>query len=74
MCVCQQGMSDVDLPMIKRRRIDLGKESEFTIDLADEVSGLIGAHPMAPKLKRFLNNESLSVESMGTEGPEHLNL
>ena len=51
-----------------------GKESEFTIDLADEVSGLIGAHPMAPKLKRFVNNESLSVESMRTEGPEHLNL
>jgi len=35
MRVCQQGMSDVELPMIKRRRIDLGQESEFTIHLAD---------------------------------------
>ena len=74
MRVCQQGMSDVELPMIKRRRIDLGQESEFTIHLADEVSGLIGAHPMAPMLKRFLNNESLPVERMRTEGPDHLNL
>jgi hypothetical protein len=60
MCVCQQGISDVELPMIKRQRIDLGQESDkVTRDFADEEvdSGLIGAHPFAPMLKRFLDNE-----------------
>ena len=63
MCVCQQGISDVALPMIKRQRIDLGHESDNFAD--EEVdSGLAGAHPMAPMLKRFLDNECLHVQCM----------
>jgi len=50
----------MELPMTKRQRIDLGHESDMaTRDFADEEvdSGLIGAHPFAPMLKRFLDNE-----------------
>ena len=36
MCVCQQGISDMELPMTKRQRIDLGHESDMaTRDFAD---------------------------------------
>ncbi|DBA92685.1 hypothetical protein WJX77_007449 [Trebouxia sp. C0004] len=66
-----QGISDVALPMIKRQPIDLGQESDNFAD--EEVdSGLIGAHPMAPMLKRFLDNECLHVQCMRTEAPEHM--
>ena len=71
MCVCQQGISDVALPMIKRQRIDLGQESDNFAD-AEVDSGLVEAHPMAPMLKRFLDNECLHVQCMRTEAPEHM--
>ncbi len=71
MCVCQQGILDVALPMIKRQRINLGQESDNFAD--EEVdSGLIGAHPMAPMLKRFLDNECPHVQCMTTDPPEHM--
>ncbi len=77
MCVCQQGISDVQLPLIKRQRIDLGHESDMhghmaATDFADEDeevdSELVGAHSIAPMLKRFLDNECLPVECMRTQG------
>ncbi len=67
-------MSDMQLPMIKRRRTDRGQERDMaTTDFADEDeeldSELVRAHPFAPMLKRFLDNECLNtVEYMRTEG------
>ena len=70
-CMRLQGCSDVELPLVKQQRLDLGQEyhdprlDDLEDDSVDNQQSR--AHTFAPMLRRFLN--SPFTEHMKTDPP-----